>query len=153
MNSTLIARCLKMLYTKFRVVGIMIFQMQCKNSFNNSVNKMSAGSISKFPTALLILLVSFLPFSFSGTITIIPIFCVVYLCMCLDQEYEEIRIWGDPYVFNKLRSKSNGKKPGTWKILKKVELNTNDHENIKIVQCIPSMNSCQRTKLLKIYNR
>lgn len=153
MNSTLIARCLKMLYTKFRVVGIMIFQMQCKNSFNNSVNKMSAGSISKFPTALLILLVSFLPFSFSGTITIFQYFVsCTYVCVSTKNTkkfvYEEIHMF-----LTNWEVKVTEKKPGTWKILKGVELDTNDHEDIKIVQCIPSMNSCQWTKLLKIYNR
>lgn len=71
--------------------------------------------------------------------------------MCLVQEYEEIPIWGDSYVFNKLRSKSNEKNQEREKFWKEmIELNTNDHEDIKIVQCIPSMNSCQRTKLLTI---
>lgn len=76
----------------------MIFEMQCKNSFNNSVNKTIAGSISKFLTALLILLVSFLPFSFPGTITIFQYFVsCTYVCVSSKNMkkfvYEEIHIF------------------------------------------------------------
>lgn len=152
MNSTLIARCLKTLDTKFRVVGIMIFEMQCKNSFNNSVNKMSAGSISKFPTALLILLVSFLPFSFSGTITIFQYFVsCTYVCVSSKNMkkfvYKEIHMFltnWEVKVTNKIRNVKN---------FERSRIKSNNHEDIKIVQSIPSMNSCQMTKLLKISNR
>lgn len=59
---------------------------------------MSTGSISKFPTALLILLVSFLPFSFSGTITIFQYFVsCTYVCVSSKNMekfvYEEIHMF------------------------------------------------------------